>query len=640
MRTISEPKVGRAGVALGWSSRTTGVTRVLGGILFSFALFSAHAATWYVDSSVGTSGNGMSWATAWKALSNVTGVKAGDTVYISGGASGNSQTYSVSSWSPAGGAAGNPITYQIGQDSAHNGTAVFSGSGTWFGGANNVIISGNAGDGAMHFSCTGYGTAAGIDGTSNLRISYVNLGSNLSDGMDGQSVSGFQLDHCYAYISSLSADHFFSVGFNGTTWDQNLIHDNTIYCPHLSSNANGADFFQIGGNGYTLYNNLLVGYNSGYTAGQHQDGLQTLDGSFIKVYGNTFMNIQNFCVFGDAYYGGFSSVHVYNNLFMSESGAVFGTDGGYQGPSPCTFNDIVIANNTFDCPDSGGQPIALNNVTSFATTFTSCVVANNVIINGGGTQSQGDTTSTFVDNVSLTTAQAKTDLVSYTSGSTTNNNYHLLAAATSLIGHGANESKYFTTDKDGNARPATGNWDIGAYQYTLITNTTPVIQVTPGSMTYGTVLTGTSETNSIMVKNAGSGMLTGTASVAAPFSVVSGGSYSLGAGQTQAVTVVFSPTVASNYSQTVTLTGGGGTNAIVSGSVSTTLAKVQLQVTPVKQFVLTVAGQTGHVYDIQATQDFITWTVIGAVTMGTSGSLNFTDTNAASFSRRFYRIRE
>src|SRR5664279_570057 len=113
--------------------------------LFSFALFSAQAATWYVDSSVGTSGNGTSWATAWKALSNVTGVSAGDTVYISGGASGSSQTYSLSSWKPAGGSAGNRITYQIGQDAAHNGTASFSGSGTWFGGANNVIVSGNAG---------------------------------------------------------------------------------------------------------------------------------------------------------------------------------------------------------------------------------------------------------------------------------------------------------------------------------------------------------------------------------------------------------------------------------------------------------------------------------------------------------------
>jgi len=51
-------------------------------------------------------------------------------------------------------------------------------------------------------------------------------------------------------------------------------------------------------------------------------------------------------------------------------------------------------------------------------------------------------------------------------------------------------------------------------------------------------------------------------------------------------------------------------------------------------------GSAGHTYDIQATQDFKTWTVIGTVTVGDSGWINFTDTNAASFSRRFYRSHE
>ena len=67
------------------------------------------------------------------------------------------------------------------------------------------------------------------------------------------------------------------------------------------------------------------------------------------------------------------------------------------------------------------------------------------------------------------------------------------------------------------------------------------------------------------------------------------------------------------------------------------LGGVQFHVTPTRQFILTVTGPVGQTYDIQATQDFKTWTVIGIVTVGASGSLNFTDTNAASFSRRFYR---
>jgi hypothetical protein len=66
---------------------------------------------------------------------------------------------------------------------------------------------------------------------------------------------------------------------------------------------------------------------------------------------------------------------------------------------------------------------------------------------------------------------------------------------------------------------------------------------------------------------------------------------------------------------------------------------VQLRVTPTRQFILTVTGPAGQTYDIQATQDFITWTVIGTVTVETNGTLNFTDTNAPSLSKRFYRTR-
>jgi hypothetical protein len=371
-----------------------------------------------------------------------------------------------------------------------------------------------------------------------------------------------------------------SVGLNGTTWDQNLICTNTIYCPHLSSNANGADFFQLGGGGYSFYGNTLVGYSMNYTGNQHQDGWQGLGDNYIKFAGNTFVNIENFAVFGDAYYGGFSHVWVYNNVFIGCVGPVFGTDGGYNGPSPCTFNDIVIANNVCDYGDTG-NPIALNNVTSFATTFTACIVVNNTIINGSGIATQGNSTSTLIDNAVVSRTQATADFARYSTG-TTNSDFHLLAAATSLIGHGANESGYFTTDKDGHARPATGNWDIGAYQYALITNATPLLQVTPGNISYGTILSGTSKTNSFTVANVGNGTLSGTASVGLPFSIISGGNYSLGASQSQTVTVVFSPGVASNYNQSVTFTGGGGTNATVSGSVTNASSVILpvLQVTP------------------------------------------------------------
>jgi len=88
-------------------------------------------------------------------------------------------------------------------------------------------------------------------------------------------------------------------------------------------------------------------------------------------------------------------------------------------------------------------------------------------------------------------------------------------------------------------------------------------------------------------------------------------------------------------------------NAAVNSPLSTMASfttppalEVQLSVTPTGRFMLTVTGQTNNTYDIQATQNFITWTVIGTVTVGTNGSFNFTDTNAANFSRRFYRAED
>ena len=52
---------------------------------------------------------------------------------------------------------------------------------------------------------------------------------------------------------------------------------------------------------------------------------------------------------------------------------------------------------------------------------------------------------------------------------------------------------------------------------------------------------------------------------------------------------------------------------------------------------LTVRGLAGQRHTILATQNFTNWTVIATVTLGASGSVNFTDPNAGSYPRRFYR---
>lgn len=87
-----------------------------------------------------------------------------------------------------------------------------------------------------------------------------------------------------------------------------------------------------------------------------------------------------------------------------------------------------------------------------------------------------------------------------------------------------------------------------------------------------------------------------------------------------------------------------GLESIFSDELSYTVpgspVKLQVRVAANGQFVLTVTGQLGRSYDILATQDFTAWAVIGTVTAGDSGSLEFLDPDGANFPARFYRLQE
>jgi len=70
------------------------------------------------------------------------------------------------------------------------------------------------------------------------------------------------------------------------------------------------------------------------------------------------------------------------------------------------------------------------------------------------------------------------------------------------------------------------------------------------------------------------------------------------------------------------------------------LPQLQFNVAPGGTIQLTGAGPVGHTYEIQATTDFGSWTVVGTQTLDSSGSFNFTDPDAASYPARFYRLRD
>jgi hypothetical protein len=101
-----------------------------------------------------------------------------------------------------------------------------------------------------------------------------------------------------------------------------------------------------------------------------------------------------------------------------------------------------------------------------------------------------------------------------------------------------------------------------------------------------------------------------------------------------------------NANVTVTVRDNAASNNVVTRSFvvtvssSGTVPMVRVRVTPSRQVVLTVTGQPGHTYEVQATQNFTTWAAINTVTLGASGSMDVMDANAASLPRRFYRVRD
>lgn len=558
---------------------------ILGSLLAGTSL----AATHYVDSGAAGANNGSSWTDAWTSIGAISGLSAGDTVYISGGPSGGTRTYSLSAWAPAGGSAGSPITYQIGQDSLHNGTALFTGSGNWIGGRLNYVnILGDAGDGLRHFSLSGtvstnndspYTCAINTyngGGIANSRIAYVNAGHILQFMRLSPAGPFAEIDHCYSWCidfqGSDAQDYWAGTVVGAGTWNTGLLyHDNVFYTPvatdTFSTAIGGGDMLDFGGDGVSVYNNVCQGYMTNAairTSGEHVDGAQFWNGasqSYIQFYGNHYQNLGSIGIYCEITgSGSYHHVRIFNNVVNCT-----GTDAievEAENVTGALFDDVIVVNNTMDANTGGtwcGSMFGAG--TAPGTVFNNCLFANNIYAN-----KVGPVNSSVVQIANVDATGHSTWFNNYTANSLVNN-YHLTSAATSLIGQGTNLSSIFTTDFDGNPRPASGPWDIGAFQFsTPGPCTNPTIALSSSLLSFPSILTNTTTTLTFNVTNICGGTLIGNASASAPFSVTAGGSYSLVSNAFQTVTVKYSPTTPSGLdSGSVTLTGGNGASLPLAG---------------------------------------------------------------------------
>lgn len=524
-------------------------------LLFLFTC-SSFAANWYVRPNGGNYGSssGRDWNNAWTGLGNIgwSGLAPGDTVWVAGG------TYTTGVVPNKSGTSASPITVArarsdtsacinvpgwnssfdslVTQRSAqiayeHNMQfVVISGRITASGGAWGPNLSrGKQCGWLIDMSALTQGNGVAFNAADdNMTIEYVEL-----QGAGQITVSG---DHRGIDMTPPSGTA------SGNTFSHLWIHDweSGVYCVGASSPVfeylvmediapqNTASYHP---NGIIIWGcpNGTVRYSI-FRKGPH--GLGCGEGVFFEqsggsggwnIYGNVFAHLNYVGLKAIEVTSAVGPLNVYNN----------------------TFIDILVGSlYTSDSPSNAGGNWK-NNLNYQSGNNSIGAAANNMTAADSGA---------FVNF--------------------SGNDFHLTSGIAANYprnkGVGLTTDGFVNKDMDGNVRGADGAWDVGAFEY--VGTASAAILVSPTSLNFGAVAIGNGSNLTFTVQNAGVGTLSGSASVAAPFSIVSGGSYSLGSGQSQTVTVRYSPAAAGSFSQPVILTGGGGAVVSLNGSV---LASVQ-----------------------------------------------------------------
>ena len=240
-----------------------GVVSALVTVIGMAASPAAFAASWYVDNSVASSGNGQSWGTAWKNFSDIEwiSVAAGDTIYVSGGAT--SQTYYETLTVGSSGTAGNPITITTGRDSSsasgHDGRVIIDGGGTR--------------TQSIYVQNKNYVTVRGFECTHAEKGVYVEDNANtiVLDALDvhdyyGQAgimlnASPYMIDNVTIKNSRIVSIELYAAETDGiyiSGAQRTVIHDNYVHERNQDPLAHTDALQAYLANGFVIYNNYFI----------------------------------------------------------------------------------------------------------------------------------------------------------------------------------------------------------------------------------------------------------------------------------------------------------------------------------------------------------------------------------------------
>jgi hypothetical protein len=153
-----------------------------------------------------------------------------------------------------------------------------------------------------------------------------------------------------------------------------------------------------------------------------------------------------------------------------------------------------------------------------------------------------------------------------------------------------------------------------------------LLEVSLEPIDFGDVSINGTTTLTLVLSNAGGVALSGEASTAAPFSVQSGGTYTIAPDEEHTLTLAFTPTVLGDATGTLTLTGGGGATIALSGTGA------EASNTPVIQVSTTSISFGGVTPGSTATRQLEVSNIGGAPLTGTaSTSEPFSVTDGGSY---------
>jgi hypothetical protein len=517
------------------------------------------AATYYVSKTGSDSNNGSSgspWLTPGKSIAKLS---AGDTLVIQSGTYQDSNAgggYVLTN----SGTATNPITI-LGQGAiidiqvANGQLYTFSGSNvimdglkftsTLAGGIANGGILGIAGNHCIFKNCELYGIAATLSGTGGDELFCFSYGGG----------SSFNVCSNLFIHDIRDGDIFRLFGYTNTITSCTISN-----CTNPNYNYGGAsklhaDTIQIfGDNNVPSVNNI---FECNYVLDCGLSVAMMSQDSRSNIHDNTFRN-NVYVNLVTTMFNGANRTHIYNNLFINvgcvtASGvAMYAPNAAWDPAGSDIMNNAFIVYGIGFSGTSASGFLIDNNYFGTMSYVAPGTVGTHAV-NGGNPQFVNGSTNAGVSD------------------------FHISLSTSVLVGAGTNLSYAFTTDKDGHARPASGAWDIGPYQFSVSSpDTSAAIQVSPSLLTFGAVAAGASATNTFTVQNVGSGTLSGTATVTTAYTnfltILSGGNYtgsnSLGAGQSQVVAVRYTPTRALTDSGSITCSGGVGAQMSVMGSLS------------------------------------------------------------------------